>query len=89
MSWFKKIFGSQSSSQGSSQSSSQEARVYYTCNISTKEKNETDNNEKESENVTVSELEECDDGTQSTQVVVVIAGVVLVKDLTLEERKGN
>ena len=46
MSWFKKIFGSQSSSQGSSQSSSQEARVYYTCNISTKEKNETDNNEK-------------------------------------------
>ena len=38
MSWFQKIFGSQSSSQGSSQSSSQEARVYYTCNISTKEK---------------------------------------------------
>ena len=88
MSWFKKIFGSQSSSQGSSQSSSQEL-LYYTCNISTKEKNETDNNEKESENVTVSELEECDDGTQSTQVVVVIAGVVLVKDLKLEERKGN
>ena len=88
MSWFKKIFGSQSSSQGSSQSSSQEL-LYYTCNISTKEKYETDNNEKESENVTVSELEECDDGTQSTQVVVVIAGVVLVKDLTLEERKGN
>ena len=67
MSWFKKIFGSQSSSQGSSQSSSQEARVYYTCNISTKEKNETDNNEKESENITVSELEECYDATQSTQ----------------------
>ena len=88
MSWFKKIFVSQSSSQGSSQSSSQEL-LYYTCNISTKEKNETDNNEKESENVTVSELEECDDGTQSTQVVVVIAGVVLVKDLKLEERKGN
>ena len=88
MSWFKKIFGSQSSSQGSSQSSSQEL-LHYTCNISTKEKNETDNNEKESENVTVSELEECDDGTQSTQVVVVIAGVVLVKDLKLEERKGN
>ena len=88
MSWFKKIFGSQSSSQGSSQSSSQEL-LYYTCNISTKEKNETDNNEKESENVTVSELEERDDGTQSTQLVVAIAGVVLVKDLTLEERKGN
>ena len=89
MSWFKKIFGLQSSSQGSSSLDKQESKVYYTCNISTKEKNETDNNEKESENVTVSELEECDDGTQSTQVVVVIAGVVLVKDLTLEERKGN
>ena len=63
--------------------------MYYTCNVSTKEKNETDNNEKESENVAVSELEECDDGTQSTQVVVVIAGVALVKDLTLEEGKGN
>ena len=47
MSWFKKIFGSQSFSQGSSQSSSQEPKVYYTCNISTKKKkNETDNNEK-------------------------------------------
>ena len=67
MSWFKKIFGSQISSQGSSQSSSQESKVYYTCNISTKEKNEADNNGKESENVTVSELEECDDTTQSTQ----------------------
>ena len=42
----KKIFGSQSFSQGSSQSSSQEPKVYYTCNISTKKKNETDNNEK-------------------------------------------
>ena len=67
MSWFKKIFGSQSFSQGSSQSSSQEPKVYYTCNISTKEKNETDNNEKESENVTVSELEERDDAIQLTQ----------------------
>ena len=67
MSWFKKIFGSQSSSQGSSQSSSQEPNVYYACNISTKEKNETDNNEKESENVTVSKFEECGDVTQSTQ----------------------
>ena len=67
MSWFKKIFGSQSSSQGSSQSSSQEPKVYYACNISTKEKNETDNNEKKSENVTVSKFEECDDVTQSGQ----------------------
>ena len=67
MSWFKKIFGSQSSSQGSSQSSSQEPNVYYACNISTKEKNETDNNEKESENVTVSKFEECGNVTQSTQ----------------------
>ena len=67
MSWFKKIFVSQSFSQGSSQSSSQEPKVYYTCNKSIKEKNEIDNNEKESENVTVSELEECDNATQSTQ----------------------
>ena len=41
--------------------------MYYTCNISTKEKNETDNNEKESENVTVSEFEECKDAIQSIQ----------------------
>ena len=67
MSWFKKIFGLQSSSQGSSSLDKQESKVYYTCNISTKEKNEADNNGKESENVTVSELEECDDTTQSTQ----------------------
>ena len=32
-----------------------------------KKKNEADNNGKERENVTVSELEECDDTTQSTQ----------------------
>ena len=55
MSWFKKIFGSQygsqSSSQGCSQSPSQEPKVYYTCSVSTKQKNETDNNEKESENI--------------------------------------
>ena len=67
MSWFKKIFGLQSSSQGSSSLDKQESKVYYTCNISTKEKNETDNNEKESENVTVSELEERDDAIQLTQ----------------------
>ena len=48
MSWFKKIFdsqygfSSQSSSQDSLQSSSQEPKVNYT-----KEKNETDDNEKE------------------------------------------
>ena len=71
MSWFKKIFGSQygsqSSSQGCSRSSSQEPKVYYTCSVSTKQKNETDNNKKESENIAVSEFEECDDATQSTQ----------------------
>ena len=62
MSWFKKIFGSQSSSQ--------EPKVYYSCNISTKQ-NENDNNqkesEKESENITCSEFEECDNATHSTQ----------------------
>ena len=62
MIWFKKIFGSQSSSQ--------EPKVYYSCNISTKQ-NENDNNqkesEKESENIIYSEFEECDDATQSTQ----------------------
>ena len=62
MSWFKKIFGSQSSSK--------EPKVYYSCNILTKQ-NENDNNqkksEKESENITCSKFEECNDGTQSTQ----------------------
>ena len=67
MSWFKKIFGSQSSSQSSSQISLQEPQVYYTCNVSTKQNNETDNNEKESENATFSEFEECDNATQSHQ----------------------
>ena len=57
---FKKIFGSQygfslqSPSQDSSQSSSQEPKVYYT-----KQKNETDDNEKEIENLTISKIEEC------------------------------
>ena len=61
MSWFKKVFGlpygfsSQSSSQDSSQSSSQELNVHYT-----KQKNETDDNEKEIESLTISEIEECD-----------------------------
>ena len=62
MSWFKKIFGSQSSSQ--------EPKVYYSCNILTKQ-NENDNNEKESEkeseNMTCGKFEECNDATQSTQ----------------------
>ena len=55
-------FNSQSSSQGSLQSSSQEPKVY-----DTKQKNETDNNEKEDENSTISEFEECEKATQSTQ----------------------
>ena len=61
MSWFKKVFGSpygfssQSSSQDSSQSSSQELNVHYT-----KQKNETDDNEKEIESLTISKIEECD-----------------------------
>ena len=68
MSWFKKIFSSQYgfssqiSSQDSSQSSSQEPKVYYT-----KQKNETDKNENEGKNLTISEFEECDESTQSTQ----------------------
>ena len=68
MSWFKKIFGSQygfnsqSSSQGSSQGSSQEPKVHYV-----KDKTETDGNEIEIENLTVNEIQECDDATQSTQ----------------------
>ena len=68
MSWLKKIFGSQydfnsqSSSQDSSQGSSQEPKVHYT-----KQKNETDGNDTEIENLTISEIEECDETTQSTQ----------------------
>ena len=66
MSWFKKIFGSQygfssqSSSQGSWQGSSQEPKVSYV-----KEKTETDGDE--TENLTISEIQKCDDTTQSTQ----------------------
>ena len=68
MSWFKQIIGlqydfnSQSSSQDSSQGSSQEPKVYYT-----KQKNETDGNGTEIQNLTISEIEECDETTQSTQ----------------------
>ena len=68
MNWFKKIFGSQyhfnskSSSQGSSQGSSKEPKVYYV-----KEKTETDGNETEIENLTISKTQECNETTQSTQ----------------------
>ena len=68
MSWFKKIFSSQygfnsqSSSQGSSQGSWQEPKVHYV-----KEKTQTDGNDTEIESLTTSEIEECDDTTQSTQ----------------------
>ena len=48
-------FSSQSSSQDSSQSLSQEPKVHYT-----KQKNETDDNENEIENLTISKIEECD-----------------------------
>ena len=54
MSWFKKIFDSQSSSPGSSQGSSQELKVHYA-----KQKTETDGNN--------AEIGECDNTTQSTQ----------------------
>ena len=68
MNWFKKILGSQyyfnskSSSQGSSQGSSKEPKVYYV-----KEKTETDGNETEIENLTISKTQECNETTQSTQ----------------------
>ena len=68
MSWFKKIFGSQygfnsqSSSQGSSQGSSQKPNVQYV-----KEKSKTDGNDTEIKNLTISETQECDKATQSTQ----------------------
>ena len=55
MSWFKKIFGSQYGF-----SSSQEPKVSYV-----KEKTETDGDE--TENLTISEIQKCDDTTQSTQ----------------------
>ena len=67
MSWFNKIFGSQydfnsqSSSQDSSQGLSQEPKVHYT-----KQKNETDGDDTEIENLTIREIEEFDETTQST-----------------------
>ena len=60
MNWFKKIFGWQYGF--NSQSSSQEPKVYYV-----KEKTETDGNDTEIENLPVSETQECDETTQSTQ----------------------
>ena len=68
MSWFKKIIGlqydfnSQSSLQDSSQVLSQEPKAYYT-----KQKSETDGNGREIENLTISQIEECDETTQSAQ----------------------
>ena len=55
-------FNSQSSSQDSSQGSSQEPKVYCA-----KQKNETDVNDTEIENLTITEIEECDGTTQSSQ----------------------
>ena len=57
MSWFKNLFGSQSS-QSSSQGSSQEPKIYYV-----KEKSETDGNDTKIENLS----QECNETTQSTQ----------------------
>ena len=51
-----------SSSQDSSQGSSQKPRVQYT-----KQKSETDGNDTEIKNLAISEIEECDDTTHSTQ----------------------
>ena len=62
MSWLKKIFSSQSSSKSSSQSSSQEPKVYFT-----KQKSQREEPDKEPADITVSEFEECDETTQSTQ----------------------
>ena len=86
MSWFKKILGSlyafnsQSSSQGSSQNSSQEPKFHYT-----QQKNETDGNDTEIENLTISETE---DTTQSTQDSCYSWSSV-VKKLGLKARKEN
>ena len=61
MSWLKKIFGWQYdfNSQSSSQDSSHSPQVHYT-----KQKNEIVGNYTEFENLTISEIEECDDTTQ-------------------------
>ena len=62
MSWFKKIFSSQSSSQSFFQSSSQEPKVQFT-----KQKSQTEEPGKEPTDITVSEFQECYEITQSTQ----------------------
>ena len=62
MSWFRKIFSSQNSSQSSSQSLSQEPKIYFT-----KQKSQTEERDKEPAHITVSEFEECNKTTQSTQ----------------------
>ena len=62
MSWFKKIFSSQSSFQSFSQGSSQEPKIYFT-----KQKSQKEEPDKEPTNITVSEFEECDEITQSTK----------------------
>ena len=68
MSWFKKLFSSQSSQSSSQQKlveddDSNEPKVYYSTHISTK----ADVPKKENEDITESQLEECDENTQSTQ----------------------
>ena len=86
MSWFKKIFGlqygfnSQISLQGSSQDSSEEPKVHHT-----KQKNETDGIHAETENLTISEIE---DTTQSAQDSCYSwSGVSQEIDIKREERE--
>ena len=85
MSWFKKIFGSQYdfSSQSSSQNSSQEPRVHYV-----KQKDETDSSNTDIENLTISEVEYCDD-TQDSMQDSTYSWATLVKKLTLDEKKDK
>ena len=61
MSWFKKLFSSQSSQQKLIEESddSNEPKVYYSTQISTK----TDVPKKENEDITESQFEECDENT--------------------------
>ena len=65
MSWFKKLFSSQSSQQKLIEESddSNEPKVYYSTQISTK----ADVPKKENEDITESQFEECDENTQSLQ----------------------
>ena len=59
MSWFKKIFSSQSSSQSSLQSTSQEPKVCYSTQISIKTKEPKE----KTTNATEREFEQCDEIT--------------------------